>query len=446
VRPAASAAVAALGAWAFVALARIGDLAPSAQVAVLAAGVSLVLAATVRGRPAAAIARLPEARLVGALFALGILSLPFSAWPGGSVAFLIDWAKSLLFFAVLLHVVRSMADAERLARALVAAVLVLGVLSLAMVRAERIEFQSYDPNDLAFVMVCGLPWAVMLAARGTGAWRLLAMGAAALAVTTVVLTRSRGGFLSLVVVGALLFLRLRRRSLAATAVAAGIAALVLVAASPAFWDRMGTILQSGEADPVDYDRGGLVAARLEVWRAGLSLMLARPFTGVGVGAFEVAYRHAFGVWKAGHSAYLQIGAELGVAGLALFVALLVRARAGARAAARTLREAPRSSRHLWVSEALEVSVWGYAAAAAGLSQAYSLWFYVLVGLGAVLPRLAVRHAAGPSEAPLPAVTLHPGRGDGRGWPRRANGPGPGASEPFRHRRSAPAVPAGQESR
>jgi O-antigen ligase len=431
----ASAAVAGLGVWAFVALARIGDLVPSAQVVVLAAGVTLVLAAALRGRPVTPVAQVPEARMVAALFALGILSVPFSAWPGGSVAFLVDWAKSLLFFALLLHAVRSLADGERLARALVAAVLVLGLLSLVMVRTDRMEFQAYDPNDLAFVMICGLPFAVMLAARGTGAWRLVGAGAAALAVTAVVLTRSRGGFLSLLVVSALLFVRLRRRSLAATMAAAGIALLVVTAASPAFWDRMGTILGSGEADAVDYDRAGLVAARLEVWRAGLSLMLARPLTGVGVGAFEVAYRNAFGLWKAGHSAYLQIGAELGVAGLALFVALLVRARAGARAAARALRAAPRPPRGLWVAEALEVSVWGYAAAAAALSQAYSLWFYVLVGLGAVLPRLAARHA-GTSEPPITA------RGE------RAGEPLPRAGLDLRplpwQPRIVPAAPAGRK--
>lgn len=391
-RQGASAAATALAVWAFVIVARVGDVAPAMQVALLAAIVTGGLALALSSRPIVPIARLPEVRAVAALLVLALVFVPFSAWPGGSVAFLASWSKSVVFCLAILFCVRSLADAARLVLAFVAALLALGIAALVTHGVARVSWQSYDPNDLAFVMVCGVPWAVTLAIRGTGRSRLLGAATATLAVATIVLTQSRGGFLALVAVGAVLLHRLRRRSLAMAGLAVAVAIMVAVAASPAFWDRMGTILGSGDADGgrsvEEYDAAGLVAARLEVWRAGLGLMLAHPVTGVGVGAFETAFRSATGVWKAGHSAYIQIGAELGLAGLALFVYLLWRTHANARAAVRTLHRAGERERHLWLAEGLELSLCGYVLAGAALSQAYSPLLYLLIALGVLLRRLA----------------------------------------------------------
>jgi O-antigen ligase len=386
------AAVTALSVWAFVIVARAGDLVPTMQVALLAAIVTGALALGLPSRPAVAIFRMPEVRAVLALLGLGIAFVPFSAWPGGSVAFIVTWTKSVVFFLAILFCVRSLADAGRLVTALVVAVLALGLAALATRGAGRVDWQSYDPNDLAFVMVCGFPWAVSLAVRGAGARRVLGAVAATLAAVTVVLTSSRGGFLAFVIIGAILLVRLRRRSVAAVGLAAGVALIVLLVASPAFWNRMGTILDS-EDDAAgrardEYDAGGLGAARIEIWRDGLALMASHPVTGVGAGAFEVAYRAATGIWKTGHSAYVQIGAELGPTGLALFLFLLWRTRANARAALRTMRASSPSPPFLWLAEGLELSLYGYAIGSAALSQAYSPVLHVLIALGVLLRRLA----------------------------------------------------------
>ena len=65
-------------------------------------------------------------------------------------------------------------------------------------------------------------------------------------------------------------------------------------------------------------------------------MMANPLLGVGPGNFQtaegtlspLAERQQYGVgvrWNAAHNSFVQIGAELGFPGLALFVAVIVSA-------------------------------------------------------------------------------------------------------------------------
>jgi O-antigen ligase len=66
--------------------------------------------------------------------------------------------------------------------------------------------------------------------------------------------------------------------------------------------------------------------RLDAWKAGVNMFIARPLTGVGVGCFPVAYASGDysdrASWLRPHSLYVQLIAELGLAGVLTFVPLI----------------------------------------------------------------------------------------------------------------------------
>ena len=97
-------------------------------------------------------------------------------------------------------------------------------------------------------------------------------------------------------------------------------------------DRVGRRLQP---------HGGI--GRLQIWSRGIGYMMDNPVFGVGPGNFQTAEgtlspfaeRQQYGVgvrWNAPHNSFVQIGAELGLPGLALYIAVIASAFHGLRRA------------------------------------------------------------------------------------------------------------------
>ncbi len=135
-------------------------------------------------------------------------------------------------------------------------------------------------------------------------------------VAALIATGSRGGMLALVAgAGTVFALRWGRRGLFAIG-----AIMVIVMLLPTPWrDR---VLAEHRQNPVAY-------ARLQMWQQAARMMMEHPF-GVGLGLYQyIAPRYAFPVEqqvaryaqvaRTPHSEIAQIGAELGVLGLVLFV-------------------------------------------------------------------------------------------------------------------------------
>jgi O-antigen ligase len=365
----------------------------------------IVMAFTVAPRPREGPLSFTEMRAVLALMTLAILGIPFSVWPGLTVAFVVkNLFKLVLLFTLVLHAVRTLQEVQRVAWAIVGAALTLAVATLLFNVANRARVTStYDANDLAFVMVCALPLSLCLAFGSSGLPRLLAGLAAFLAPVVVVQTGSRGGFLSVVAVGFLLAISLPVRRLAVRLVPILLGAAILGGiASDAYWDRMATIWGSGTDETSDYTAGGIREARLRIWQRGIGLMLANPLLGIGGGAFEIAEgeTHGAGIWRAAHNSFIEVGAELGLAGLALFVFLVIRAMRNCWVVIRTVRHDPERRTTLWLAYGLGHSVIAYAIVGSGLSHGYSTIFYVLLALSAVLRRLIASPAV--NAMPIPS--------------------------------------------
>jgi O-antigen ligase len=312
--------------------------------------VSLVLGRLSRGLP---IIRLsPE--LVGVfVFALLIVgTVPFSFWPGGSMSLFTDVFIKVLLMTVL--IVNTVTTRDRFEK--VMAVVLLGTSYIAgraivdysrgvnLVEDGRVMGAVGglfgNPNDMALTMVSFMPFAIGLTVTGSRrSFRLLGLVALPALVGAVVCSKSRGGTVGLVVMlmVALYHLRRLRPGIAAAMLVAALAALPILPSS--FFDRMSSIVNA-EQDPTGSREG-----RKILLREGFQTFLSNPFIGIGAGQFP-NYNASGRVeaWRQTHNAVLQVAAELGVVGLAVFFFMIASGFGAGSLALRTVRGARRRAR------------------------------------------------------------------------------------------------------
>jgi probable O-glycosylation ligase (exosortase A-associated) len=345
-----------------------------------------------------------EVRLVYALVAWAVLTLPLSLWPGGSVETLNEYVKAVLVFwligATLLTVgrLRLMAWTLSLASMPLAVTAILNYGAGVYDDGRVTGYQSgiaENPNDLALTLNIVLPLtAALLWSARTLFTRLALVGIIALNAAGVVVTFSRGGFLTLLVIIALLTLRLLR----GRGVMAGVAVLVaLLAAMPllpeGYLDRLATI------GDVESDPTGSSQDRWRDTTAAAGLLLEHPVMGVGLGQDVLALNEVRGeTWKNVHNIYLQYGVDLGLIGMGLFVAMLVFSIRGARRVEREGRGHADPDRQDLAMLAAAVRIGLLAFAVAGLFHpvAYYFYFYYLAGLAVAVQRTADMSAANPA--------------------------------------------------
>jgi putative inorganic carbon (HCO3(-)) transporter len=175
-----------------------------------------------------------------------------------------------------------------------------------------------SPNQLAGFLVASLPLALAGLAIHRRAWALYAP-AAALAAFGVYVSFSRGALIGMALVP---FVFLRGRQLLA---AVPLLAALVLALTPSLLEERFETLTSG---------GGEIATRVDIWDTSVAIWQAEPVTGAGLGSFPEAYAQArvpgkqflphtqFEPPPHAHNVFLQILAEVGIVGLAAFLALL----------------------------------------------------------------------------------------------------------------------------
>jgi O-antigen ligase len=318
----------------------------------------------------------PETKCILGIFVLSIWSIPFSVWPGGSVQYVINHLiGNVVFFFVLTRTISGTGQLKKMIFVLLIATAILSAFSLSS-RAEvsRISAGSYDPNDLAFLMVCALPFAVFGFFEEKGIKKLLLLLCMGLLTSTVIFTHSRGGFIGLIIVGGITLLKIFKRKKGAAVLFLGVFTLLFTLLNPAgYWERMATIAEPGD----DYNVNS-PAGRIKVWEKGVKFMIENPFTGIGVGNFTTAeglsHRDIGGMWVTAHNSFVEIGAELGFGGLIAFLLFFYFALRGLK------RIDIPDSKTRTIVESLRVSLWGYIIGGFFLSQAYAPIFYLLAGM------------------------------------------------------------------
>ena len=412
-----SPAAMAVSLYAFMVISRLAEAIPAAATLrpmVILAALMVVLALTLPQSRGYALVGPVEARGMVSVFFLIALSIPTSYLPGASFSALVSYSKGLVFFLATIYCIRTRSEFRLALWSFLAAVGGLAFVAIAAGRTGRnLVTQSYDSNDLAFVMACGIPLAILLmfSERGLRRWILASVGL--LGTLTVILTKSRGGFIALAVVGLLILAKIPSRIpfLRVGFVLAAVLIFALLAPS-SYWQRISSIW-GGEAPTADgYLAGGFETARWGIWTNGLILIASRPVLGVGAGAFAVAEGslHKGGKWNAPHNSFIQITAELGLPGLAVFLFLLYRGLGNCRRVIRATRGFRSLAGHFWIAHGLEASLWGYIVAGFALSQAYSDIFHFLLAMSLILVRLTASRLHRPgtlAAASVPATTRGP---------------------------------------
>lgn len=183
---------------------------------------------------------------------------------------------------------------------------------------ERIAATGFNPNDMAIIMVFGLPmaWYLGLKLKAKRAWiyRLYPL----LAPVAVGMTASRGGLIIMII--ALLFVvssfpKISFGNKVAFVVAWGLAIglgyFMIPAESLERWSSVGREITQGSLN-----------TRLYIWEAGLKVYTNNPLFGIGAGAFRTGVEPQLGSAIAPHNVYLSILVEQGIIGLVIFLAIL----------------------------------------------------------------------------------------------------------------------------
>ena len=258
----------------------------------------------------------------------------------------------------------------------------------------RIESGSFDPNQLAATLVSALVFAgaLLIGWRRSPPVVVFASAAIAVCTTGIFLSLSRGGLVALgVALVAGCFLGGRWRSVALVGMA--VAAVVTVG-------YFGYVASPEARERVTEAHGG--TGRQDIWAVGWRMVEDQPVRGIGAGNFPVASIHyllAPGVVrrdefivdepKVAHNIYLQILAELGVVGLALFLAIVIFSLACAARAARAFKSQAHARMEL-LSRAVLVALIAALAADFFISDQFSKQLWLLLALGPSLLSIARR--------------------------------------------------------
>ena len=266
-----------------------------------------------------------------------------------------------------------------------------GLISILTVGGHKIIGSGSvgDNNSLATALLMIIPLMFYLARySAVRAVRIGLLAAAGLAVITVIMTFSRGGFVGLMVLGGFVVKNGRNKlaSLAAIAAAGG---LIYLLAPDAWFERLSTIK--------DADNDGSFMGRVVAWKMSLLIALDHPLFGGGPHA--VQHLAVWDTYKpllptvdfvttpppdvsphAAHSIYFEVLGDLGFVGLFLFLSVIGVSVWNCQAIVRRTRGRPELGWARDLARLTQVSLVIYLVTGAALSMGYFELVYVLVAV------------------------------------------------------------------
>jgi O-antigen ligase len=340
----------------------------------------------------------PGMTVVGALLlAWMVLSVGWAEDPDVARAEVLRYALNLSLLPIVYSAVRRREHVVAVFGVYIGGAVVSALYAMATTDdAERIAGLAGTANELASLLVTALVLAggLLLALRRAPVLRALCLGAVVVCLLGLFLTLSRAGLVALgAALIAAVFLGGRRRLGVAVVVAmVGLTTVTYFsfAASEQARERV-TTLGSG-------------TGRTDIWTVGWRMVDADPLRGAGVGNFRTASIHYLlqpgailrdefivDTPQVAHNSYLHVLAELGVPGLALFLALLA---AGVWAAWQAAREFARRGDQFMetCSRALVLALVALLVADFFASDQLNKELWLLLGLGPALLAIARRTA------------------------------------------------------
>ena len=262
--------------------------------------------------------------LIGGLLLSSVLS---PVWRGGAVSHTLDFSKVYIAWTLTFLLMTNMAKLRRIV--FIQAFSVPIICTIAVIKGHSIPRLDgviggiySNPNDFAFAIVLSYPFCFMFLLTTRGVRKLFWLFGMFSMAAALVLTASRGGFVTLMATGIVglwhFGVRGKRHSLI---VVTGVVTVLLltVAGGPlkkrfeAIWIDNPETRQEARASSSFEDRKYLMERALEGWAH-------YPLLGMGTRNFEIYSLD----WHEVHMTYLEVAVEGGIVGLTLYLLFFAR--------------------------------------------------------------------------------------------------------------------------
>ncbi len=344
----------------------------------------------------------PEFKLFLAFAVIAILCTPFGVYPRISVDF---WRDFIFKVGLYLFLVGKLITTEERVDGMVKTLMLSGFM-MAFTAVTQMEAGirtggggTYDPNDLAALIVPTLPIAaIQIQTTESRLWKIICFVGAIAGLIGLIATQSRGGFIGLIVV--LTFASITKvqgfskKRLLLLAVIMGV--IFSMQSGTLYKERINTIFEN---------ISGLKAGsgRMMVWKRGMVIAVDHPLLGVGPYCFSSAYglyleqgkfrgdigrQESSGKWSVAHNSLLQVLVELGIFGLLVFVAMIIYIFKNFKKLKILYPEGKISKRLESQMIALELTLVGYLACGFFLSHAYNITMYLILILSGAMVSIA----------------------------------------------------------
>ena len=341
-----------------------------------------------------------EGKLLIALLVQMILTVPTAFWRGGALDTVVNkFSKGVIVALLIALVITKISQLRRVLFIQASAVALVTIGSLIVHHTKDGRLMGIqkgileNSNDLAINIAINFPLCMAFVFAAKGGLKKTAWSFALLAMMYgVVATYSRSGMIAMMI-SCLICLwefgvKGKRFMLLGTTVILGVLAVGGLVASPKYAVRIASLVRREPVAIGDHSMESQgetsLQARTKLLKESIALMFRHPIFGVGPGNFPAVTQE----WRVAHNTYTELGAETGIPGLLLFLAIL----AVAMRRVRRVRKLPGYADpeiRLWTS-ALWAGITGYAAGAMFASTEYNLFPYFMVGYICALYQIAAK--------------------------------------------------------
>jgi O-antigen ligase len=286
---------------------------------------------------------------------------------------------------------------------------------------EQVDFSKYGgsrraggpigkENRYAQIMVVIFPLALgMFYVAPSRKQKFLALVAAGLILGGIILTFSRGAFVTLAgMMMIIVFLRYIKPVQALGGIA--LLVLVIVVALPEYVDRVSTVANlSGIASGNDQAReaDGSLRGRFAENLAAIRVFIEHPLLGVGPGQFAKFYSMRYGNEvgtkklisnRRAHSLYFEMAADMGVVGLTTFMIIAFTTARRLWQARRRFSQTRPELAHL--ATAILLGIFGYFGTATFLHLSYQRYYWFLMALAGAALHVFSKETAQDASVPV----------------------------------------------
>jgi O-antigen ligase len=271
-----------------------------------------------------------------------IACIPFGAWPGGSFhVFMEQWYKAALIFLLTAGLLTTLPQANKIFHTIAYACGILGLFTLLKNnrtsdgRLVLDDTRYANANDLAWTLLLGLAFIGFLYLRGGRVQKIIALLMVPPVLLTISRTGSRAGALGAVLLFFLIVFQAKPATRVRVLIASPLIFLAIIAVMPrntllrytTYFGTYNTYNLSAE-EKLRIGTIESTESRKQLLIDSLLITAKHPFLGVGPGNFQVAQnelaeaRGDRSLWHVTHNTYTQLSSEMGLPGLAVYLAML----------------------------------------------------------------------------------------------------------------------------